>query len=159
GLKKLMLVYPFDEAGLQTLLDSERIRRLQALTLVLSIEGGQWDCGGSDGGHCNDYMKANVSRYESSISAGRLFDLAFGQASASVQNLSMTTRSFDLTRSADRVQHFDIRTEEAAYALAECNPRQPIEALSFDYDLRVDEPLATALAGADFLGRVYRLEI
>ncbi len=152
GLKNLTLVYPFTEAELETLLRSERIRRLDALTLLLSV-GGKWDVGG------NEYVKANESRYQSAVPPKRLFELAFGEATASIHNLSVATQSFELTRSPERVQHWDIKAREAAFALTECDPGRPIEVLCFTYDLTIDEQLATALAGADVLGRVYRLNL
>jgi len=152
GLKDLTLVYPFTEAELKTLLLSERIRRLEALTLLLSV-GGKWDVGG------NEYVKANESCYQSPVPPKRLFELAFGEATASIHNLSIATRSFELTRSPERVQHWDIKAREAAYTLTECDPGRPIEVLCFTYDLTIDEPLATALAGADVFDRVYRLNL
>jgi hypothetical protein len=151
-LKKLTLIYPFSEAELETLLASERICRLEALSLFLNFDGGQWDMK-----RPNEYMKANVSRYQSRLPSKWLFDLVFDEGTASIHNLSLFTRSFDLTRSPNRIQHCDIHDEDAAYALAACDPRLPIEVLNFDYHVRVDENVAKALAGTGVLGRVYRL--
>lgn len=153
-LRKLSLIYPFAEHELEWLLSSEKIRGLEGLTLSLSVHGGQWDRSSK-----NEYMKANHSRYQSSIPAKWLFTLAFGETTASIHNLSIATRSFDLTRSPVRIQHCEIQTEEAAFALAECNPDRPIEVLTFDYDVQIGERLATALVGADLLERTYRLNI
>ncbi len=159
GLKRLSLVYPFTEAELEALLNTERIRRLEALTLMLCVNGGQWDFGGADGSRSNEYMQANESRYQSKISPKYLFGLAFGERSASIYNLSIAAPSFDVTRSPERVQHCDLRTADAACAFAECDSRRPIEVLCFESDLSIDESLATALAASDVLGRVYRLNL
>jgi hypothetical protein len=158
-LKKLSLVYPFTEAELETLLKSDQIRQFEALTLILCVNGGQWESGGVDAGRSNEYMKANESRYRSDVSAKYLFDLAFGDWTASIHNLSITTLSFAMTRSPERVQHCDLRTAVAAQAFAEHDSRLPIEVLCFDSDLSIDEVLATALAGSGVLGRVYRLNL
>jgi hypothetical protein len=118
ALKKLSLVYPFTEAELETLLNSERIRGLAALSLLLCVDGGQWDCGGA--GRLNEVMKANEARYRSKVSPKYLFDLAFGDRTASIHTLSIATPSFELTRSPERVQHCDLRTATAARAFAKC---------------------------------------
>lgn len=156
-LKKLSLVYPFSEAELETLLNAELIRRLQALTLLLCVDGGQWDFGGADANRSNEYMQANEGRYQSDVAPKFLFDLAFGERTASIHNLSIATQSFELTRSPERVQHCDLWTAEAAHAFAERDPQQPIEVLCLDFD--IDKRLAKDLTGCGVLGRVYRLNI
>jgi hypothetical protein len=150
-LRQLSLIYPFTEAELEVLLGSDTIRRLEALSLFLNIGGGQWTLQ-----RTNEYMKVNESRYKSRLRAAWLFDLAFGERTASIPNLSLFTASFDLARSADRIQHCEIRAVEAAHALAACNPRRPIEVLHFDYDLWVKKSVAAALAKSDLFSRVYR---
>jgi hypothetical protein len=104
-------------------------------------------------------MKANESRYQSNIPAKWLFAFAFGEATAPIHDLSISTRSFELTRSPVKIQHCEIQTEEAAFAMADCNPRMPIEVLTLDYDLRIGEQLARALVGANVLERSYRLNL
>lgn len=154
-LKKLSLVYPFNEAELEMLLNADQVRRLEALTLLLCVDGGQWDCGG----RWNEYMKANASRYRSKMSPKYLFDLAFGDRTAPIHNLSIATPSFELTRSPERIQHCDLRTATAARAFAKCNPRRPIEVLCLESDLSIGESLAKTMVSSGVLGRVYRLNL
>jgi len=104
-------------------------------------------------------MIANESRYRSTVSPKWLCDLAFGPTAASIHNLSIAGPGFELTRSPVRIQHWKIDSPEAAYAFAASKPGRPIEILTFDYDLTIDEPLARAIAGAEQLSRVYRLNL
>lgn len=150
GLKQLTLVYPFTEPELDRLLEFDRVRRLDSLTLALVIEDAQWEAK-------NKYMKANRSRYRSKIPAKWLFEFAFGERTATIQHLSIAAPDFDLTRTPDRIQHCEIYQSKAGQEFAKRNPPQPIESLSFRYDLNVGKPLAAALTSGDWLGKVDRL--
>src|SRR5262249_52292334 len=141
SLKRLTLVYPFTQAELETLLGAEKTRRLEALSLLLCVDGGQWDSGP---GRSNEYMKKNARRYRSKVPAKYLFDLAFGERTTSILNLSIATTSFELTRSLERVQHCDLRTASAVRAFAKCDVQRPIDALCLESNLSIDESLATA---------------
>lgn len=151
-LSKLSLIYPFNEKELEALVFAEQIRDLDSLTLELVVCGGRYD-------DRNDYMKENEGRYESQVSVRDLFAFAFGESVASVSNLTMNSRDFELTRSPDRIQHCELRTEAAVFALAERDPTQPIDLLAFDYDLPIHEPVARALTESSLLSRVYRLTV
>lgn len=156
GLKKLSLIHPFTESQLENLLKSEPIRRLQSLALLLSVNGGQWEFGP---GRSNEYMKANEARYASVIAARHLFDIAFGDRTAGIPTVSIATKSFEVTRSAERIQHCDLRTADAVRAFAECDPPQPLDVLCLDCDVPLDEGAAAALADSGVLGRVFRLNL
>ena len=151
-LAKLCLVYPFTTQDLDAIVAAEQIRNLESLTLELIVAGGRYD-------DRNDYMKENEGRYESQVSAGDLFVFAFGESAAPISNLTMNSRDFELTRSPDRIQHCELRTEAAVSALAERDPTQPIDVLTFDYVLPIHEPVARALTESTFLSRVYRLTV
>src|SRR5262249_1382254 len=88
-----------------------------------------------------------------------LSDLAFGPMTASIHNFSIAGPGFELTRSPARIQHWEIDSPEAAYAFAASKPARPIEVLTFDADLTLDEPLARALADAEHLSHGYRLNL
>jgi hypothetical protein len=152
-LQGLTLVYPFSKPEIEKLLRVPQIRKLEALNLWLSVSNGQFDMGK------NQYMQKHNKKYRSAVPEGELFAILFGESTRMIPHLSIATQTFDISRSAGRVQHCSLMNANALAGLIESKPTLPFESLTFDLRFVWKPKVTQQLVESSLLSRLYRLAL